>query len=252
MGKVLVRTTRLTKTFGHHIAVDSVSLEIRAGDILGFLGPNGAGKTTTINMLLGLLQPTSGCIELFGEKAAWTKSQLRKGIGTLLDDVQFYPYLSAKKNLTVFSKVFGKIPNPRIDEVLNIVGLSSRGDDKVRDFSHGMKKRLGLALSLLPDTDILILDEPTNGLDPKGIKALHNLLKRLAKAGKGIFLSSHLLREVEIICDRIIILRKGRIAAEGSVNELLQKTSSGKFTHKTPHYCRNLEEVFFDVLKEAK
>ncbi|HXL04918.1 MAG TPA: ATP-binding cassette domain-containing protein, partial [Bacillota bacterium] len=219
-----VRTVGLTKVFGSHVAADSVDLEIRTGEVLGFLGPNGAGKTTTINMILGLLQPTSGYVELFGEKADWTQSKMRRRIGTLLDGVELYPYLSAKENLQVFRKAFGGIPLCSVDKVLSAVGLSSRADDKVSGFSQGMKRRLGLALSLLPDPDILILDEPANGLDPKGIKDLRDLLKGLARAGKGVFLSSHLLHEVEVICDRVVILRKGKVIAEGKVNDLITET----------------------------
>ena len=224
LGKVAVRTVGLTKTFGAHVAVDSVDLEIRTGEVLGFLGPNGAGKTTTINMILGLLQPTSGHVELFGEKADWTQSEMRKRIGTLLDGVQLYPHLSAKENLQVFRRALGEIPPGRIGEVLNTVGLSSRANDKVSGFSQGMKRRLGLALSLLPDPDVLILDEPANGLDPEGIKDLRDLLKGLARAGKGVFLSSHLLHEVEIICDRVVILRNGRVVAQGEVAKLITET----------------------------
>jgi ABC-2 type transport system ATP-binding protein len=223
-GEVAVRTVGLTKIFGAQVAADSVDLEIRTGEVLGFLGPNGAGKTTTINMILGLLQPTSGHVKLFGEKADWTQSEMRRRLGALLDGVELYPYLSAKKNLQVFGRAFGGIPPRRADEVLSTVGLSSRADDKVSGFSQGMKRRLGLALSLLPDPDILILDEPANGLDPEGIKDLRDLLKGFARAGKGVFLSSHLLHEVEVICDRVVILRKGRVIAEGKVAELITET----------------------------
>lgn len=220
-GETAVRVVKLTKIFGANVAVDSLDLEIRTGEVLGFLGPNGAGKTTAINMILGLLQPTSGHVELFGEKADWTQSEMRKRIGTLLDGVELYPYLSAKENLRVFRRALGGIPPHRINEVLNTVGLTSRADDRVSGFSQGMKRRLGLALSLLPDPDILILDEPANGLDPEGIKDLRDLLKGLARAGKGVFLSSHLLHEVEIICDRVVILRKGKVIAQGKVTELI-------------------------------
>lgn len=223
-GQVVARTVGLTKVFGTHVAVNSVDIEIKTEEILGFLGPNGAGKTTTINMILGLLQPTSGYVELFGEKVDWKKAHMRKRIGSLLDGVTLYPYLSAKENLDVFGRVLGGIPGCRVDEVLDIVGLISRSNSKVHGFSQGMKRRLGLALSLLPDPDILILDEPANGLDPEGIKDLRDLLRDLAKSGKGIFLSSHLLHEVELICDRVIILRKGKVITHGKVAELTTET----------------------------
>lgn len=222
--QVVARTVGLTKVFGTYVAVDSVDIEIKTEEILGFLGPNGAGKTTTINMILGLLQPTSGYVELFGEKVDWKKSHMRKRIGSLLDGVTLYPYLSARENLDVFGKALGGIPGRRVNEVLDIVGLISRSNSKVHGFSQGMKRRLGLALSLLPDPDILILDEPANGLDPEGIKDLRDLLKDLAKSGKGVFLSSHLLHEVELICDRVIILRKGKVITHGKVAELTMET----------------------------
>jgi len=223
--KTVVRTVKLTKAFGTNVAVDSLDLEIRTGEILGFLGPNGAGKTTAISMILGLLQPTSGHVELFGKKVDWVQSDARQRIGTLLDGVELYPYLSAKENLEVFRKAFGGIPECRVSEVLEIVGLIPRLNDKVSGFSQGMKQRLGLALGLLPDPDILILDEPANGLDPEGIKDLRDLLKGLARQGKGIFLSSHLLSEVELICDRVVILRKGKVVARGTVEELITDTA---------------------------
>jgi ABC-2 type transport system ATP-binding protein len=223
-GETPVRAVKLTKVFGANIAVDSLDLEIRTGEVLGFLGPNGAGKTTAINMILGLLQPTSGHVELFGEKADWTQSEMRKRIGALLDGVELYPYLSAKENLQVFRRALGGIPERRIGEVLETVDLTSRANDRVSGFSQGMKRRLGLALSLLPDPDMLILDEPANGLDPEGIKDLRDLLKGLARRGKGVFLSSHLLHEVEVICDRVVILRKGKVIAQGKVTELITET----------------------------
>lgn len=224
LGEVAVRTCGLTKVFGSQVAADSVDLEIRTGEVLGFLGPNGAGKTTTINMILGLLQPTSGHVEVFGKEVDWTQSEMRRRIGALLDGVELYPYLSAKENLQVFRRALGEIPPGRVGEVLSTVGLSSRANDKVSGFSQGMKRRLGLALSLLPDPDVLILDEPANGLDPEGIKDLRDLLKGLARAGKGVFLSSHLLHEVELICDRVIILRKGKVVAQGEISELTTET----------------------------
>lgn len=239
-GQVVVRTAELTKTFGAHIAVDSVDLEIKTGEVLGFLGPNGAGKTTTINMILGLLQPTSGYVELFGEKVHWTQSKMRRRIGALLDGVELYPYLSAQESLRIFSRTLGGIPKSRVNEVLDTVGLTSRADDKVREFSQGMKRRLGLALSLLPDPDILILDEPANGLDPEGIKELRDLLKGLARSGKGIFLSSHLLHEVEIICDRVIILRQGTVVAQGKVCELIKQTPTIRLAVDRPEEAEKI------------
>lgn len=246
-GEVAVRTVGLTKAFGRHVAVDSVNLEIRCGEVLGFLGPNGAGKTTAINMILGLLRPTSGHVELFGKKVGWMESEMRKQIGTLLDAVKLYPYLSAKENLQVFSRALGGIPKRRADEVLDVVGLSSRANDKVSGYSQGMKRRLGLALSLLPDPGLLILDEPANGLDPEGIKDLRDLLKGLARAGKGVFLSSHFLHEVEIICDRVVILRKGKVIAQGKVAELITETPTIELAVDRPREAEKILLVMPEI-----
>ncbi|MDI7247736.1 MAG: ATP-binding cassette domain-containing protein [Bacillota bacterium] len=220
-GAVAIRTVGLTRVFGSHKAVDSVNLEVRTGEVFGFLGPNGAGKTTTINMILGLIRPTAGHVEIFGQKADWGCPALRRHVGSLLDGMRFYPYLSGRDNLRVFAAALDGIPSRRIDEVLDLVGLAGRARDKVRGYSHGMRRRLGLALALLHDPAVLVLDEPANGLDPAGIKEMRDLMKALAAQGKAVFLSSHLLHEVEIMCDRVAILRRGVMLAQGRVDELL-------------------------------
>ncbi len=220
-GAVAIRTVGLTRVFGSHKAVDSVNLEVRTGEVFGFLGPNGAGKTTTINMILGLIRPTAGHVEILGQKADWACPALRRHVGSLLDGMRFYPYLSGRDNLRVFAAALDGIPSRRIDEVLDLVGLAGRARDKVKGYSHGMQRRLELALALLHDPVVLVLDEPANGLDPAGIKEMRDLMKALAAQGKAVFLSSHLLHEVEIICDRVAILRRGVVLAQGRVDELL-------------------------------
>ncbi|MEW5866019.1 MAG: ABC transporter ATP-binding protein [Bacillota bacterium] len=223
-GIVAIRTVDLTKVFGVHKAVNSVGLEIKTGEVFGFLGPNGAGKTTTINMILGLARPTSGHVEILGQRVGWTCAAARRHVGSLLDGVRFYPYLSARANLQVFAKALDGMPDRRVDEVLDLVGLLERARDKVRGYSHGMRRRLALALALLSDPVVLVLDEPASGLDPAGIKEMRDLMKSLASDGKAVFLSSHLLHEVEIICDKVAILRRGVVLAQGRVDELLSRT----------------------------
>ncbi|MGE5588907.1 MAG: ABC transporter ATP-binding protein [Clostridia bacterium] len=218
---VAMRTVGLTRVFGSHKAVDSVNLKVRTGEVFGFLGPNGAGKTTTINMILGLIRPTAGHVEILGQKADWACPALRRHVGSLLDGTRFYPHLSGRDNLRVFAAALDGIPSRRIDEVLDLVGLAGRARDKLRGYSHGMRRRLGLALALLHDPAVLVLDEPANGLDPAGIKEMRDLMKALAAQGKAVFLSSHLLHEVEIMCDRVAILRRGVVLAQGRVDELL-------------------------------
>ena len=220
-GAVAIRTVGLTRVFGRHKAVDSVNLEIKTGEVFGFLGPNGAGKTTTINMILGLIRPTAGRVEILGQKAEWACPALRRHVGSLLDGMRFYPYLSGRDNLRLFAAALGSVAPRRIDEVLELVGLAARATDRVRGYSHGMLRRLGLALALLRDPVVLVLDEPANGLDPAGIKEMRDLMKALAAQGKAVFLSSHLLHEVELICDKVAILRRGVVLAQGRVDELL-------------------------------
>ncbi|MCR4403033.1 MAG: ABC transporter ATP-binding protein [Firmicutes bacterium] len=220
-GEVALRTVGLTRVFGRHRAVDSVSLEIKAGEVFGFLGPNGAGKTTTINMILGLVRPTAGHVEILGQRAGWASPAPRRMVGSLLGGVRFYPHMGGRENLRVFAAALGGVPERRIDEVLDLVGLADRARDKVGGYSQGMRRRLGLAVALLRDPAVLVLDEPANGLDPGGIKDMRDLVRTLAAQGKAVFLSSHLLHEVEMTCDRVAILRRGVVLAQGRVSDLL-------------------------------
>ena len=217
----ILRTTRLTKRFGKRYAVRNLDLDVRRGDIYGFLGPNGAGKSTTIRMVLTLVRPTSGTVTVLGKDVSKDRSVLGR-VGGLVEKPDFYQYLSGRRNLEIVSSLYGGIPDRRIDEVLDIVGLADRGKDHVKAYSHGMKQRLGIAQALLPNPDLLILDEPTNGLDPQGMKEVRELIRRLsADQGMTVFLSSHLLTEIERVATRMCILNFGELMVEGVVKELL-------------------------------
>ncbi len=223
-GEVVIRTWELTKRYGKTTAVDGLTMEVPRGEVFGFLGPNGAGKTTTIAMLLGLVHPTAGGAEVLG-------CDIRKGLapalrrtGATIENPAFYPYLSGRDNLRVADLSTGGDHLGRIDEVLEKVGLAARADDLFRVYSMGMKQRLALAAALLNDPEFLILDEPTNGLDPAGIQETRTMLRRMVdEQGKSVFLSSHLLHEVQQVCDRVVIIDRGRVVAQGRVEELLRQ-----------------------------
>ncbi|MDX1991941.1 MAG: ABC transporter ATP-binding protein [bacterium] len=216
----------LTKVFGRRrkiVAVDNVTLRVEAGQVYGFLGPNGAGKTTTIRMMLSLMQPTSGSISLFGKPIHAHHEVLRR-VGAHVEGAAFYPYLSGRRNLEVIGQINGYHDSERIDALLRQVGLDHRARQKFRGYSLGMKQRLGLAAALMNDPALLIMDEPTNGLDPAGIQEMRHFLRELVtKHGKTVFLSSHLLNEVEQMCDRVAIINRGVILREGEVKALLQE-----------------------------
>lgn len=209
-----VQTTALSKHYGGVRAVDELSITVRPGEVYGFLGPNGAGKTTTLRMLLGLIRPTSGSLTLFGEPPR----QLER-VGALIEGPAFYPYLSGRANLRVLADHAG-VPRSRVDDVLEVVDLTDRAGDKYATYSLGMKQRLGLAAALLKRPELLILDEPTNGLDPAGMADMRVTIRKLAADGCTVLLSSHLLAEVEQICDRVGVLNHGRLVAETTVAEL--------------------------------
>jgi ABC-2 type transport system ATP-binding protein len=213
-----VQTTGLTKDFGNRRVVDSLDLAIPAGSVCGFVGPNGAGKTTTIRMLLGLIRPTSGDGQILQGDLHDPASYLA-GVGALIESPAFYPQLSGRDNLLVLTRL-GQLPSSTIDGVLERVGLADRAGDRFSRYSLGMKQRLGIAAALLPDPSLLILDEPTNGLDPAGIVEMRSLIKSLADEGMTIFVSSHLLVEIEHICDHVVMIRGGHSVFQGSVEEL--------------------------------
>jgi ABC-type multidrug transport system ATPase subunit len=215
---VLVESRELTKRYGSHtVAVDRVSLTVRRGEVYGFLGPNGAGKTTTMRMLLGLIRPTSGAASVLGRRPGHPESLAR--VGALVESPAFYPYLSGRDNLRVIARYAG-VPKERIDSALEQVELADRARDKFATYSLGMKQRLGVAAALLKDPELLILDEPTNGLDPAGMADMRDLIRSLGSGERTVLLSSHLLGEVEQICDRVGVISKGRLIAESTVEEL--------------------------------
>ena len=219
-GEVVLRTRHLSKQYGKRIAVDDLNLEIRRGEIFGFLGPNGAGKTTTIRMALGLIAPTAGNVEILGKDGITQRAQVLPRVGALVETPALYLYMSGRDNLYAVGSVLGGVPKARIDAVLELVGLSVRQKDRVRTYSLGMKQRLGVAMALLQDPDVLILDEPANGLDPAGIVEMRDLMHRLSAAGKTVFISSHLLSEVQQICTRVAIIHLGKLITESSIKEL--------------------------------
>lgn len=217
---LLVETTNLTKHYGQRIvAVDDLNLTVRRGEVYGFLGPNGAGKTTTLRMLLGLIRPSSGKATVLGERPGAPSGLSR--IGALVESPTFYPYLSGRDNLMGMARLSGvRNPKRRVDTALKQVELRDRSGDRFKKYSLGMKQRLGVAAALLKDPELLILDEPTNGLDPKGMAEMRDLIRSLGRGERTVLLSSHLMGEVEQICDRVGVIREGRLVAEGSVEEL--------------------------------
>jgi ABC-2 type transport system ATP-binding protein len=217
MTETVVSTDRLTKRYGSRAAVDGVTLAVRRGEVYGFLGPNGAGKTTTLRMVLGLVRPTSGTATVLGA-APGSPAALRR-TGALVEGPGFYPYLSGRTNLRVLARYHG-LPDRAADEALSRVGLADRGNDRFRGYSLGMKQRLGVAAALLGRPDLLVLDEPTNGLDPAGMAAMRTLVVDLAAGGQTVLLSSHLLAEVQQICDRVGVIAGGRLIHEGTVDQM--------------------------------
>jgi ABC-2 type transport system ATP-binding protein len=229
-----LKTNALSKAYGKRLAVDRLDLEVDRGELFGFLGPNGAGKTTTIRMSLGLIAPTSGSVEILGLDVRKHRREILPRVGALVESPALYGYLSGRDNLRAVGDLLGGATEKRIDEVLEIVQLKGRDRDKVRTYSMGMKQRLGLALALLNDPDLLILDEPANGLDPAGIVEMRDLLRSLAAAGKTVFISSHVLSEVEQICTRVAIINHGRLVRVAPVAELLKGGGDFEVTVDSP------------------
>jgi ABC-2 type transport system ATP-binding protein len=220
----------LVKRYGELVAVDRVDLTVEPGDVFGYLGPNGAGKTTSLRMLLGLIRPTEGSISLFGRDPHIVGAKALEGVAGFVEGPTFYPYLSARRNLRLVAAYDNgdrHVKRSQIEELLELVELRDRGDDKVGGYSHGMRQRLGIAAALLRDPRLLLLDEPTTGLDPAGMRDMRDLVRRLASEGITVLLSSHLLGEVEELCNRVAIIRKGRIVYEGQLHELLATAATG-------------------------
>ena len=213
-----VETTDLTKVYGKHArAVDRLNLSVRTGEVYGFLGPNGAGKTTTLRMLLGLVHVTSGRAAVLGRAPGDPESLVR--VGAMVEEPAFYPYLSGRDNLRIMARLAGR-SEEGIDAALDEVDLLGRGGSRFKTYSQGMRQRLGVAAALLKDPDLLILDEPTNGLDPAGVAEMRSLIRRLGSGDRTVLLSSHMLGEVQQICDRVGVISHGRLIAEGAVDEL--------------------------------
>lgn len=231
---IVIQTRHLSKTFGMVRAVDSLSLHVTRGKVYGFLGPNGSGKTTTIGMILGLLHPTSGTVRLFGELVTPLNTRSLRRVGALVGAPSLLPYLSARQNLELLSRLNPEIRSVRIEEVLELVGLKNDARRRAGQFSTGMKQRLGIAMSLLHKPELLILDEPTNGMDPAGMYEIRNLLTNLSDQGVTVFISSHLLHEIEQVCDRVAVLKQGKMVAEGDVNELLGENKTVKLKVSSP------------------
>ncbi|MGH3749102.1 MAG: ABC transporter ATP-binding protein, partial [Micromonosporaceae bacterium] len=216
MNEPIVVTDQLTKRYGARVAVDRVSLTVRRGEVYGFLGPNGAGKTTTLRMLLGLARRSGGSATVLGAQPG--TAALMRRIGALVEGPGFYPYLSGRDNLRVLAR-YKRLPDTAVAEALETVDLTDRSKDKFKSYSLGMKQRLGVAGALLGRPDLLILDEPTNGLDPAGMVDMRRLIRQLAQDGQTVMLSSHLLTEVQQICDRVGVIAHGRLVAESTVDE---------------------------------
>jgi ABC-2 type transport system ATP-binding protein len=217
---IAISTSGLTKIYGDRAALSDATFTVPAGTICGFVGPNGSGKTTTIRMLLGLISPTSGSAYVLGEKISQPENYLPR-VGAMIEGPAFYPALSGAENLKVLANL-GGFPISRVTELLEKVGLGERGQSKYKTYSLGMKQRLGIAAALLPNPDLLILDEPTNGLDPSGIHEVRELIRSLARSGTTVFVSSHLLSELEMICESLVMLREGKVIFTGLTQELLK------------------------------
>jgi ABC-type multidrug transport system ATPase subunit len=219
----IINVNHLSKKFNNTYAVNDLSFTVNQGDIYGFLGQNGAGKSTTIRMLLTLIQPTNGSIEIFDKRLSAHRSEILKQVGAVIEKPDLYKYLSAYENLSIFARMSGiKVTPKLLMQQLQMVGLHERANDNVRTFSQGMKQRLGIAVALVHNPALIILDEPTNGLDPQGIADMRNLILRLSREmGKTVLISSHLLSEIELIANRMIIIHKGKKMVEGNVADLL-------------------------------
>ncbi len=216
----VIETDSLTKHYGNILALDSLSMSVRRGHVFGLLGPNGSGKTTTMSMLLGLVRPTSGSFSLFGSTDNLEAALHR--VGAIIESPSFYPYLTGRQNLLYFQGISGRGTPDEIDELIEKVGLAGRGNHRFRTYSLGMKQRLGLAYALLGDPELLFLDEPTNGMDPAGMAEVRELIRSLGTGGRTVLLSSHLLHEVEQVCDSVAILSKGKLIDQGDVSDLLR------------------------------
>ncbi len=247
ISQFVIQTEGLTKTFGQRAAVDHLNLEVLPGDVFGFLGPNGAGKTTTIRMLLGLIRPTAGRAILFGLDPKTQLPAILRRIGAIIETPVFYPYLSGRDNLRVLAAASGMDwkygSQERIEAVLDLVDLTRQADDPYHAYSLGMKERLGIGAALLADPDLILLDEPTNGLDPAGVHEIRELIPALAAQGKTVFLTSHLLYEIQQVCNRVAVLYQGKLLRQGNVTDLLREGEQVLVGFNTPKETQRAREV---------
>jgi ABC-2 type transport system ATP-binding protein len=231
---VVLRTSGLVKRFGTLTAVDGLDLEVRRGEVVGLLGPNGAGKSTTIGMILGLVAPNAGRAEVNGKDVSTHRDEALAHLGAMLEVTSFYPFLSGRDNLVAVAQIRGGGAAGRVDPLLARLSLADRAASKFRTYSLGMRQRLGIASTLLADPALVILDEPANGLDPAGQREIRELIRELSKEGRGVLLASHLLHEVEQVCDRVVVVQKGRIIAQGSIAEITRGGSAYRITVAEP------------------
>ena len=221
--ETIIELNKISKSFGAFRAVNELSLQVLKGDVFGLLGPNGAGKSTTMRMMLSLIQPSQGSIKIFGKELSRHRNEIMRSIGCIIEKPDFYLYMSAEKNIEIFCRLSGvSATKNKIHEVLELVGLKNREKHKVKTYSHGMKQRLGIAQTLIHNPELIILDEPTTGLDPQGIIDVREMILRLKnEMGKTIILSSHILSEIELVANRMIIISKGKEIVQGEVSTLL-------------------------------
>ena len=237
MSDVALQTEQLTKRFRSRTAVDRLTMRVERGDIYGFLGPNGAGKSTTLRMLLGLVRPTSGVIKFPVRASSWEYLQARSRVGAIIETPAFYENFSGRRNLQLLASLSGGVQKKRVEEVLDLVDLRDRAGDPVKVYSYGMRQRLGIAQALLPTPELIILDEPTNGLDPQGIQQTRTIIRRLRdELNLTILLSSHLLTEIEQLCNRVGIIHEGRLLYEGGPESLV--TPIGRYRVKVDDLSR--------------
>ena len=239
MNDLVIQTDALTKRYGEIVAVDGLSLEAQRGHIFGLLGPNGSGKTTTMSMLLGLVRPTSGSFKLFGGSISHQAALHRTG--AIVETPSFYPYLSGRDNLAYFQGITGRGDRRELDSLLSKVGLADRAHSRFRTYSLGMKQRLGLAYALLGDPELLFLDEPTNGMDPAGMAEVREMIRDLGTGERTVVLSSHLLHEVEQVCDSVAILSKGKLIAQGRVADLVHSRAGERMRLRTTDNAKAVE-----------
>ena len=238
---LVIETRLLTKRYGDILAVDDLSLEVPRGHVFGLLGPNGSGKTTTMGMLLGLVRPSAGRFSLFGGTKPHREALTRTG--AIVEFPSFYPHLSGRDNLAFFQEISGNGDSVELDILLEKVGLARRGKDRFQTYSLGMKQRLGLAYVLLGDPDLLILDEPTNGMDPDGMAEVRELIRSLGDGERTVLLSSHLLHEVEQVCDSVAILSQGRLVVQGRVDELVRSLAGESILLRTTDNTKAIELI---------